>query len=386
MWRALTEQRLLREWFVPTDLAPTAGETFRAFPPPGLAGLDTPFDLDVVDVVAQERLAMHWRDDHTHTEVSWELVDEGAGCRLTVLQTGFFGVQGTQRRRELRRSYQFMFGDQLGATLDRLATGEVDLGGVVADLHTAIPRRRETAREPAPAHVPAPAPARSGSRRVRLLSLAGAVVLVVLLSTAVAVMIGGGGGGSPVDQDTEPVYGLDSGVQLGGEPVVMVSGTPVVMISGTPHPVVMISGTPHPVASAATTPSPGASASATPLPEATGTPAAATPPLTASYRTIALLGLGGFDTEVTVRNPAAVPQEGWTVELTMPAEKTVENRSTGAVAMAQTGTKITVTPVTAARTLAANGSVTFVIRFPALLALGQKITACTVDGVACTGS
>ncbi|GAB4049677.1 SRPBCC domain-containing protein [Catellatospora paridis] len=367
VWRALTEQRLLREWFVPTDLTPTAGDTFRAFPPPGLAGLATPFDLDVVAVSAQERLAMHWRDDHTHTEVTWSLADTEAGCRLTVLQTGFFGVDGTQRRRELRRSYQFMFGDQLPAALDRLASGEVDLGGVRADLHTAIPRRRETVPL---GPMPPAAPPAGGSKRLRLLSLAGAVVLVVLISTAVAVMIGGNSGGAP-GADTEPVYGLGSGVQPG-----VAATDPAAAASGTPQPAVR-GASPQPVVSG--------SAGGSPLPEATGSPLAGTP-LTANYRTIALLGLGGFDTEVTVRNPGTAPRENWTVVLTMPADRAVENRSTSAVTFTRDGPKVTVTPVGPARTVAANGSVTFIIRFPALLALGQAITACTVDGTACTGS
>lgn len=357
VWRALTEQRLLREWFVPTDLAPHPGETFRAFPPPGLAGLATPFDLDVVEVTAQERLAMHWRDDHTHTEVTWGLADHEQGTRLTLLQTGFFGVDGTRRRRELHRSYQFMFGEQLPLTLDRLATGEVDLGGVVADLHTAIPRRREPV-----AVDEAPAAAEGGSRRLRLLSLAGAVVLVVLISTAAAVVIGGGPGRGP---DSEAAHGLGSGVQAAAtESTLTGSGTPVPGASG-----------------ATATPGGTPSASGTPLPEVTESAMAATP-LAATYRTVALLGLGGFDTEVTVRNPGPAAADRWTVVLTMPAVKTVENRSAGAVSMTQSGAEVTVTPLAS---LAADGSVTFTIRFPALLALGQSIKACTVDGVACTG-
>ncbi|GAA1637713.1 SRPBCC domain-containing protein [Catellatospora bangladeshensis] len=357
VWRALTEQRLLREWFVPTDLAPHPGETFRAFPPPGLAGLATPFDLDVVEVTEQRRLAMHWRDDHTHTEVTWELADHEQGTRLTLLQAGFFGVDGTRRRRELRRSYQFMFGEQLPLTLGRLATGEVDLGGVVADLHTAIPRRRDAVPLDEP-----PAAAEGGSGRLRLLSLAGAVVLVVLVSTAAAVMIGGGADPGP---DTDAAHGLDSGVQAAAT-------VPAVTGSGMPGPVV-----------SGGTAAPGASplVSGTPLPEVTGSAGAAAP-LAASYKTVALLGLGGFDTEVTVRNPGPAAADRWTVVLTMPAVKTVENRSPAVVGMAQSGTEVTVTPLAS---LAADGSVTFTIRFPALLALGQSVTACTVDGIACTG-
>jgi hypothetical protein len=96
----------------------------------------------------------------------------------------------------------------------------------------------------------------------------------------------------------------------------------------------------------------------------------------ATYKTLALLGLGGFDTEVTVSNPG---HTSWQVLLTMPADRQVENRSTDLVKMQQTGTSVTLTPVSASA-----GTVTFTVRFPALLALGKSVTACTIDGRACS--
>jgi hypothetical protein len=131
-------------------------------------------------------------------------------------------------------------------------------------------------------------------------------------------------------------------------------------------------GSPTPQTSPTTTGAPQPSTS--PLSDATG-PATGT---SATYKTLALLGLGGFDTEVTVSNPG---RTSWKVLLTMPEDKPVENRSSDLVTMEQQGTTVTLTPTsTSAET------VTFTVRFPALLALGKSITACTIDGRACRAS
>jgi hypothetical protein len=64
----------------------------------------------------------------------------------------------------------------------------------------------------------------------------------------------------------------------------------------------------------------------------------------------------------------------------MPADKTVENLSTGAVKMVQEGTKVTLTP-----TGRPGATATFIVRFPALLALGKSVTSCTINGEPCAG-
>ncbi len=97
-------------------------------------------------------------------------------------------------------------------------------------------------------------------------------------------------------------------------------------------------------------------------------------PAKASYKTVALLGLGGFDTEVTVSDS---PHGAWTVVLTMPDATAVENRSKDLVKVEQNGTVVTITP------LKATTPVKFTIRFPAVLALGKSAKDCKIDGTPC---
>ena len=183
-------------------------------------------------------------------------------------------------------------------------------------------------------------------RRVHLISIIGSAVIVVLVATAVAVWLNSTTppGGPTAPGKTDP-YGLQRGAQEGSSP------------SALSRP------------SATEQPLPAPSAVIT-----TGASAVAS----ASYRTSALLGLGGFDTEVTVHNPG---RAAWQVVLTMPQDRSVENRSTNQVKMSQDGVTVTLTPVSPEKE-----SLTFTIRFPALLALGMSVTGCTIDGKACSGS
>jgi hypothetical protein len=186
-------------------------------------------------------------------------------------------------------------------------------------------------------------------RRVRLISIIGSAVLVVLIATAVAVAIN-----SRPPLDSAPTGDGDShGLQTAAQ-----SGLP----GSSPMPQARPSNSPTPAAP----PSAGAG------------PSGVSGGTTASYKTIALLGLGGFDTEVTVSNPGGA---AWKVVLTMPEDRAVENRSSDLVKMVQSGTTVTLTPASASAQ-----KVTFIVRFPALLALGKSITACTVDGRACSAS
>lgn len=362
VWRALTDRRLLSLWFVPTDLAAVQGGVFRAVPPPGLAGFTGPFDVDVIEVSEPDRLVLRWRGDELHSDVTWELTPAAEGCRLLVGQTGFFGVKGTQRRRELGRTYQVLFGERLPATLDRLARGEIDLSRASVDLRAAIPRRRDRIRAAAGRS------GLAGDGRQRLLSLVAAVVLVILVSTATAVLMVNQGGGPvrPPDQAHGPGTALQPGT--------IEAMARVPSGGGTPPPPPGQSWRPAPV-----TPTPIPIVSAVPEPSEI-----AIEDLTAGYKTIALLGLGGFDTEVTVRNPGLVAVTGWSVVLTMLGDRSVVNRSPTVVAANQEGATVTLIPVGSARTLPAGGTVTFTIRFPALLALGKAVKSCTIDGRACT--
>lgn len=372
VWRALTDRRLLTEWWLPTDLAAEAGETFQVLPPPGTAGLPAPFDIDVLQVQEPSVLLQRWSGDDLHTQVSWEITERPGGSRLRFSQHGYFGLDGTERRGELRDLYERMFTVRLPAVLSRLDDGSTDAGGAVGEAQAAIPSRPGAGLAGGQLDWTVEAGPDSSNRRVRLLSLIGAAVLVVLVSSAVAVFSQGEGPlpGRPVAQQG---HGLGAGEQEGNPHGVQASGSPGARRTsgGTGS---TVTGTPDPAASGSVPPGTESS----PLP---ADPTA----LTASHKTIALLGLGGFDTEVTVRNPGPASAQGWTVVLVMPSDKAVENRTPNLAAVTQSADVVTLTATAASRELAANATITLVVRYPALLALGQAAKSCTIDGRACAG-
>lgn len=171
----------------------------------------------------------------------------------------------------------------------------------------------------------------SSLQRTQLLSVAGAAVLVVLCGSATAVWLYPGRIPFLSKEDGPPI-------RIGAQP--------------------------------------GASSPATAPTSPTSRPSSAPPKPSATYKTIALLGLGGFDTEITVTGPAGT---AWIVVLIMPADKPVKNLSPGTIKMVQEGTKVTLTPLNPPGT-----STTFTVRFPALLALGQSVTSCTIDAEPCS--
>jgi hypothetical protein len=105
-------------------------------------------------------------------------------------------------------------------------------------------------------------------------------------------------------------------------------------------------------------------------------------PLTAGYETVAhtgLLGLTGYQGQVTINNPGQVTVSGWTVTISLPAGETV-NGATGA-AYSQHGTTVTFTPSGGTGTVPAGGSVRFTFSVGGVLA-GDP-TGCAIDGRSC---
>lgn len=342
VWRALTEAKPLNEWFQPIAGWPESGarpgSQGRVFPTDDLRGFGS-FEMNVVEAEPHSLLVNRWRGEDFTSEMSFEIRPIPAGgSRLLVRQAGFLGTHETERRETLALAHHAMM-ERLLVAVDRLALGF----GEGEFLHAEAPK-------------PSP-PALETHHRVRLVAVVCVVVVAGLCGTAAAVWMQRGaplvsapgnrdGGGS----------GLSSGVQQ--PPVAGSSPTRSPAVGGTKE-------------SNAPSPSPAA------------VPARPSgKPLVASYRIHSLpVGLLGFDTEVTVRNPGAEAKNGWTVVLTMPDATTVDNRSGQVVKLRQERDVVTVTPVTAA--LPAGASVTFTIRFPALLALGPLIKGCTIDGMAC---
>jgi uncharacterized protein YndB with AHSA1/START domain len=122
LWRALTEPELLSGWFMPTDLRAVPGSRFTIFAGtfPGFLG---PVSGEVRQVVPRERLVTVWEGEKLHTRMVWELTSTEQGCRLQVVQSGFFGAPAELRARALRATYQELFTERLPALLDRLAAG-----------------------------------------------------------------------------------------------------------------------------------------------------------------------------------------------------------------------------------------------------------------------
>lgn len=181
--------------------------------------------------------------------------------------------------------------------------------------------------------------------RVRLLSVAGAIVLVVLGGTTVAVLLYPGK--IPLlPKGDDPRLGI--GTQLGA------SEAPSAYPSASPSVPAGAPGEPGQAPASRDGAPPGTRIKAT-------------------YKTKTLLGVTGFDTEVTVTAPASA---AWTVVLVMPADGLVENRSSGEVNLVQDGLKVTLTPI------GQPGNATFTVRFP-LLSLGKSVTSCTINGEPC---
>lgn len=346
VWRALTEAKPLNEWFQPVGGWPESGarpgSQGRVFPIDDLIGFGT-FDLDVVEAEPHSKLVTRWRGDDFTSEVTYEIRPiPGGGSRLLMRQTGFLGTREAERRETLVRAHQAMI-ERLRATVGRLSLGL----GEGAFLRAEVP-------EPVPSRLKA-------HHRVRFVAVACVVIAAGLCGTAGAVWMARDPG-RPV---SAPVESSASEPGLGTAFQPMTSGPAGQSPAGGRTPEKN---------------EPSVAVVAPPV-----VPPAAKP-LVASYQTraIPVVGLLGFDTDVTVRNPGATAKNGWTVVLKMPDATAVQNQSAAVVKVRQDGDVVTVTPVTAA--LPAGGSVAFTIRFPALIALAPSLKGCTIDGQACSAA
>jgi hypothetical protein len=114
----------------------------------------------------------------------------------------------------------------------------------------------------------------------------------------------------------------------------------------------------------------------------TGVVAPRVAPLNARYSTMGhtgVLGLSGYQGNVVVSNPGAVPVTGWRVTLSLPSGETVSSVS-GANAR-QSGSTVTFTPANSG-TVAARSSVSFTFQVSGLL--GGSPTGCAIDGRPCS--
>src|SRR5204863_5294096 len=101
VWRAVTDRRELSEWFMPAQADP-AGPGRLRFEPVGADGFAGPVRAEVVEAEPPSRLVMRWYAEDLHVRVNITIEPTPGGCRLTFVQRGFLGPNGTLRRRVLR--------------------------------------------------------------------------------------------------------------------------------------------------------------------------------------------------------------------------------------------------------------------------------------------
>lgn len=407
VWRALTDRAVLSEWFMQTDLEPYQGHRFRLMPE-GLLGFDGPLDGELVEVVEPRRLVMLWRGEQMHSRVTWELVPLPEGCRLRLSHTGFIGVQGSLRRKELRRAYDRMLGDRLPQVLANLAAGgQPGNGGSGADEPVpppapsrpggvqAVPPARSGGADPVPPSRPASrsggvgdepcgeavdhdgaAPRRTGvigwlhalpyRRRGQVLALAAAALLAVLTMAVISSL------GMP---SLIPPFGAapdDLPAEEGPSAAPASPGGVPPPLPVSPRATTRQGAQPQDSAGPATATSDG-TPTATPAP--TGEQAAA--PWQAAYRTVDT-SADGFSGEITVTNTRTSPASGWAVVVTLPSggQLTSAKKAT----TAQSGSTVTFTSKNSGK-VGPGSSVT--IDFGVTGATGP--TSCRIEGRSCAG-
>ncbi|MEH1128498.1 SRPBCC family protein [Micromonospora sp. CPCC 206061] len=336
VWRALTDRKLLSRWFMLTDLEPHAGSTFELLPET-LPGFDGTVRGELIEVTEGRRLSMRWRGEQMHSRVTWELSETPGGSRLLITQSGFLGIRGTARRRQLIATYRRLFGVRLAAVLDGLAAG--------ADI--AVP--------PPPSVTDAPEPP---DRRRQVLVVLAAALLVACAAVVVANL---------PSRTSDPA----SAQMTSGSALPAATQATNRLASGTAAP---------PRRTPTTSPSPSGSVSsaATPAAPSTTPPAPEAAALGASYATLSTTLLG-YRGSVEVANSGGSSSEPWTVTLVVQGLDLVSGVEGPAP-------KRSGDTVTFSGPALRSGSSTRIVFDVTLSLLGSKEPAnCEIDGSTCAG-
>jgi uncharacterized protein YndB with AHSA1/START domain len=440
IWRALVEPDNLAAWFFANELQAVVGHRFR-IEPEGEAGFVDPIDVEILEVDVPKRLAMRWQAPELDARVTFSLSRVAGGCRLTMRQSGFFGMQGLLRRRVLHRVYTEMLGRRLPEVLARLAA-EDGRRGPVGSVGSALARRRaQRARaNDAAGRRNAARPFRRRNSLGRRLRAVGRVhvtrplSLESTLAIAAAALPGrrrasrSGGRRKPPSERRQAYRAklyrtrerlVDVLASIGtavarpapqtegararsvaiGAALMLVLAVVLAIVAAA---TIMIPASDprvgdgfegrsgyaelpgRPVASA----SPGTSRTASTAPAPGGglsASAAGRAALAAAYAEEGLR-IGGYRGKVTLTNPGPAPVSGWTVvvtlreTVTLPLIGTVVRSPVGAEAR-QEGSTVTFTPVAATKDVNAGAAVTFTFEVDGV----GKPATCTVDGERCAG-
>jgi len=443
VWRAIVESPRLAEWFLPGDLRPVVGHRF-VITPDGQAGFIDLIEAEVLEADPPRRLAMRWLAPELDARVSMSLARVAGGCRLTLRQSGFFGMQGLLRRRVLHRAYTEMLGRRLPELLGHMAAeeGRRGPGGAVGAAlarrrsqrqravdsgsrrNTARPFRRRNSlslgrRRRAVGRVRVSRPlSLESTLAIAVTALPGrcrasharrrrkqrhrpewlAVVLARLhrirSRAADGLAAVGSVAGRRSDASRTRAVAVGAALLLAIALILAIVAAATIM-----HPAAdpQVGGGPEGPAGYAELPgrpalsaSLSASRSQSTAPVALGASAAPTAPaggaaLTAAYRQEAA-HLGGYTGRVTLTNPGPAPADGWAVVMSIPMAVSLpilgsNVRTVSGASHKQNGETVTFTPTGETRQVPPGSSVTFTFEVDGV----AKPTACAVDGRPCTG-
>ncbi|MEV0607327.1 SRPBCC domain-containing protein [Polymorphospora rubra] len=364
VWRALTEPRLIGQWFGETDMVPRIGSQFQ-LRPTDMPGFNGPVTAKLLEYGEPRRLAMEWRLDRVQTLVIYEVQPTDAGSRLTLHQSCFVNQWYDEHREQLEETYEHVLTGRLPAVLDWLAFSEVDLAapaepdGTGSDADrggTAVVPGRGGARR---ARSTGPLAALWGNRRVAVLA---GVVAVVLLTVGLVALFASGGDDAP--DGAAPTSGSVPNLPAPQATTDATTTSPTPLPRAVPP---------------APTGSPSVSPSGSPRPSASGAPAgAAAVPLEAEFNRLSTSAFG-YRGEVTVDNPGGASAR-WSVTITLTDAGTVTEAS--GAQYTQDGRTVTFTGAA----VPANGSARFRFDVGGESMFGPKRpSACTIDGRPCSG-
>ncbi len=100
VWECLSNKDLLSQWLMTTDFEPEIGYQFKFYTKPKIKlGFDGIIYCKVLELIPQHKIVYSWRGgpgDGTvslDTTVTWLLMPEGEGTKVTLIHDGFRGIR-----------------------------------------------------------------------------------------------------------------------------------------------------------------------------------------------------------------------------------------------------------------------------------------------------
>ncbi|MET8231487.1 cellulose binding domain-containing protein [Micromonospora sp. NPDC005298] len=345
VWLALTDLELLGRWFVEAETVQGVPDRLLLHTA-GLPGFDTDTEVEVIERIAPELLALRCDEAGRLTELTCAVTATREGSRLAVREVTTHGAWSAEQHEPREQQLRQALTVRLPAILDWLAFQQVDLRRGEVGMTTELPLIAVDGGA-----------ARTRRRRRTLVAVAAGAVLVAGTAAWIALPTGSDPAAAPAPT------GTPSASVTVAEPTAAPSATP--------------SSRPSRTASSATArPSRTPSAKPSRTPSATPSP----PPrvvVAARYATDSSR-LFGYTGEIVVDNPGGAPTN-WAVVVTLAEGTTVDDVDDAT--WRQDGRTVTFT----GPAVSAGGSQTFRFDVRDSRPKAREPESCTIDGKPCAG-